>query len=147
MFILVTSFLFRHQVQTLLSAASNGHAEVVKIVLEQLGEDGCNERNKDGWTALMFASWKDHIDVVDLLLELDENAQIDIDASVGGGWTALIIAAFNGHWRIVERLLLKGASLQSTSMTALQMAKMSHEDVDSFDKLRTINIIKTALKN
>jgi len=65
--------------------------------------------DKDGWSALMWASWSGLPKVVALLLE--KGAKVNVIETAG--WDALQIAAFKGEYEIVKMLLDKGAVQRS----------------------------------
>ena len=98
-------------VKTLLSAGANGsqdgHSWVGQILLKK-GADP-NIWNKDGATALMYASHNDHSEVVEILLKggADPNIQKKDEA------TALMYASQNGHFEVVQILLKGGADPNS----------------------------------
>ena len=64
-------------------AASNGHAEVAKELL-RAPFVSTNLQDKDGWTALIFACDRNHIAVVELLIEhnCDVNVQTIVSNAV-----------------------------------------------------------------
>ena len=66
-------------------AASEGHVEVARILLEA-SKDLAND---DVFTALMCASAKGHVEVVRILLEAGANMDLAGDA----GYTALLFAS------------------------------------------------------
>jgi ankyrin repeat protein len=90
-------------------AAQNGHAAVVKLLLEK----GAELESKDKWysykrTALSCAAENGHAAVVKLLLE--EGAELELKDNK---WrTPLSWAAENGHAAVVKLLLEKGAELK-----------------------------------
>ena len=78
---------------------------------------------EDGRTALMFAAWNGHIDIVELLLA----AGVDIDQTTGEGWTALMLAARNEQIAMTKYLIDRGAngSLRTKEgTTALQIMQL-----------------------
>ena len=80
------------------------------------------QENKDGWTALMYASARGHSEIVRLLV--DRGAELDITDKKDGE-TALILASARGHSEIVKILLDKGANIQAMNdfgWTALALA-------------------------
>jgi len=85
-------------------AASNGHEEVVKILL---GRDDVNPDKPDSnsQTALLCAAQNGHEGVVKVLLERDD---IDPDKPSKYGRTALFYSAHNGHEGVVKILLKRG---------------------------------------
>jgi hypothetical protein len=86
--------------QFLVIASANGHKEIVAFLLEK-GID-VNQQDKDGFTALMEASWKGHKEIVQMLMQ---DKRIEINKQDKNGWTALIMASENGHKEIVQMLL------------------------------------------
>ena len=100
-------------------AASNGHLEVVQLLLEAGAEK--NAAAGDGSTALHFAAQDDHAEVVQLLLGAgaDENA---VDA---GGGTALHYAAQYGYVEVARLLLETGIDKdagEAEGLTAFMLA-------------------------
>ena len=90
-----------------------------KILLE----DGAyaNVSDKQGWTALHWASSRGSGAMVENLLEY----QVDINARDFSGWTPLFWAAIQGHEQIVRRLLEKKADhllMDSNGWTCLHWA-------------------------
>lgn len=65
-----------------------------------------NARDRDGWTALMWASWSNLPKVTAKLLALGA----DVNAADRLGNTALTLAALQGHGGMVALLLQKGAN-------------------------------------
>ena len=72
-------------------------------------------------TALMFASWEDHAEIVKILLEKGADPSI----SDKDGWTALMRAVFKGHTSTAKVLLERGADVSegSDQKTALKIAE------------------------
>jgi ankyrin repeat protein len=103
-------------------AASRGHFEVVKLLLEK-GANVNAKQPDDGRTALIWAAETGHSEVIRLLLEkgADVNAkQMRFD------FTALMEASMRGDAESVKLLLEKGADVNAkdySGNTALGMAK------------------------
>lgn len=129
----------------LIAACSNGHAEVVKVLLE----NGAlvDAQDKSGESALIAAALNDHPHVVDLLLahgasidlvELNHGRSalnaasakghlqsakvlVDHDANIESedinGWSCLSVAVRNQHLEMVKYLLEKGANQNVKDMT------------------------------
>jgi len=100
----------------LILAATNGNKTLVEFLLAHRAKLGV--RNQVGDTALMVASLKGHLEIVQLLV----NAQAEINQT---GWTALHYAVFEGQDEIVKFLLQKGADINAKApnhMTALMLA-------------------------
>ncbi|KAG0313875.1 hypothetical protein BGZ99_008523 [Dissophora globulifera] len=84
-------------------AASRGHEEIVRILIDQAGA-GVDVQDREGETALLKASYAGHYAVVCLLLKRGANIhQRDKD-----GWTALHNASSKGFIDIAQVLLEKG---------------------------------------
>ena len=88
-----------HDLTPLHLAARHGHAEVVKVLLEN--EANVTARDKNGLTPLHTASEYSRAPVVNLLLD----AHADCNATNNDGDTALILACRNGSHMVVRRLL------------------------------------------
>ena len=86
-------------------AAEKGWVDITDFLLE-IGVD-INLQNSDGWTALMYASWRGQTDVVDRLLS---TRQCNVNLKDKKGFTALFLAVENGHLEIVDRLIVYGAN-------------------------------------
>ena len=80
-------------------AVQNGHTGIAQLLIEKGGN--IEAKNKDQWTALIFASQMAHFDTVELLLANDANIGIN----------ALMMAAMNGHTNTVRLLLENGANI------------------------------------
>jgi ankyrin repeat protein len=78
-------------------------APIVRMLLGQ--PVNLETRDRDGWTALMWASWSGLPQVVGVLL--DHGAGTSVADRQGN--TALILAAQRGNAQIVKMLLAKGA--------------------------------------
>ncbi len=74
------------------------HNEVKKII--EAGID-VNAEDKNGWTALMFASQEGHTDIARLLLKNGA----DVTAQNNEWGTAMVFALENGHFEIVALIL------------------------------------------
>ena len=87
------------------------------------------KENIHGETALMWASYHGHKDIVELLLKNGA----DVNARDDDGCTALIKASFRGHKEIVELLLKRGADVSMANKngnTALIFASSwGHEEI------------------
>ena len=82
-------------------AASNGHFNIVEMILEEIEEMPIDSR---GVTPLHEAALRGHEDIVNLLLD---NSEQDKNHSDYDGNTPLLNAARNGHDRIVQLILDK----------------------------------------
>jgi ankyrin repeat protein len=86
----------------LINAAAAGDLVRVKSLIAA-GED-VNGKTDDGETALMWAVWGDHAEVVEALL----TAGAEVNAKAKDGRTALKIAQVAGHTRMVKLLRQAG---------------------------------------
>ena len=97
--------------------------------LIQTGSHPDGYKNKDGWTALIWASCNGHAEVVKFLLSNGANP----DVQGYDGWSALLWASHNGYAQVAEMLLDHGADtdLQGESGgTALTRASdKGHVDI------------------
>ncbi|MDX5462098.1 MAG: ankyrin repeat domain-containing protein [Wolbachia endosymbiont of Tetragnatha montana] len=89
-------------------AASNGHTEIVKCLVDEKTVDvnqkyGC-------WTPLHSAAWYGHKDVVTTLLEKGVDINNVADSYL---WTPLHFAAWHGHKDVVTTLLGGGANVNA----------------------------------
>ena len=96
-----------------LATACNRSFEVVRTIIteaENLGEPiNVDERNNEGFTALMYAADNGNVDSVRFLL--DKGA--DIEARNEEGYTPLIYAAWSGHNSTAKLLLDRGANVNA----------------------------------
>ncbi|CAG8905457.1 unnamed protein product [Penicillium egyptiacum] len=106
---------------------SNGHLEVIKVLLDDGAE--VTVTDNDGWTPVNAASSNRHLEVVKLLLENGA----DIGVANNDGWTPLYSAASNCHLEVVKLLLNQGANISvvdKRGCTALHIAaEDGHVDV------------------
>ena len=92
-----------------MAAIEGGHAGLVKE-LALLGAN-VHALDKDGWDALMIASFHGRVAVCSVLL--DHGAVMT--TRNGQGWTALHLSAFNAHLQAGLLLCSKGADLMAVS--------------------------------
>lgn len=95
------SALADNKVGALVNAALDGKLEQVKTLIEKEGVDINVRESKIGATALMIASGKGHLEVVQYLI----NKGADINAKVDSGRTALMMASQMGHLGVVKALI------------------------------------------
>ncbi|KAF0718207.1 hypothetical protein As57867_001832, partial [Aphanomyces stellatus] len=88
----------------LISASEDGHAEVVRMLLDHGGVD-INIGGENGKSALISASMNGHAEVVRMLLD---HGGVDINVVDRNGISALISASMNGHAEVVRVLLDHG---------------------------------------
>ena len=97
-------------------AARKGHAEVVKVLLDNRADANVS-RHVDGVTPLYIAAQNGHTEVVKLLL----NNKADVNASKHNGVTPLYLAAQNGHTQVVKLLLDNKADVNASRHTDLSL--------------------------
>jgi ankyrin repeat protein len=113
-----------------INAARDGNLDLIVDMLYAGAE--INARDHMKWTALMWASFNGHDDIVEYLLE---NSKLDINATttVSHGWTALMLAVQNNHVKIVQDLLYLNADVNIATKdgwTALMIAaSYGHIDI------------------
>jgi hypothetical protein len=116
-------------------AASNGHIEIVRLLLQNGAE--VNVRNNRGNTPLHSAAYQGHIDILHLLVENGAN----LEAQSDDGWRALHCAAYNGHLPFIQELKSRYHvdinARNNNGITALFYARMYdlfHSDDDLKNK-------------
>lgn len=93
--------------------------------LERLLEDSrveIDQKDKDGWTALHWASWSGLDRLSDILIK----KKADINNREGNGFTPLMLAAMRGNFQVAALLLEKGADMNAVNKfgkNALQLAE------------------------
>ncbi|MBM4222874.1 MAG: hypothetical protein FJ161_03645, partial [Gammaproteobacteria bacterium] len=85
--------------------AKQGFGKALSILIQNNAP--LDLQNQYGNTALIYAAYNDHTDIVTALITAGANPNL----SNQGGNTALIYAAQNGHTAIVQSLIDKGANL------------------------------------
>ncbi|CEM09971.1 unnamed protein product [Vitrella brassicaformis CCMP3155] len=105
-----------------LEAAKRGEAEWVAALIEA-GAD-TNQLDNSGWTPLMWACVRRHINVGFLLIRAGAHLAHRADS----GWTALHTAAYSGSLELIRLLVTSGASVHATEKrrrTPLHLAASS----------------------
>ncbi|TMS38043.1 hypothetical protein L596_004856 [Steinernema carpocapsae] len=82
----------------LMVCARCGHTDIARLVI---AESELDDTDNDGWSALLNAAHKGHIEIVQLLLD----AGSAVDQTDLMGWTALMWAVYKNHLPVVEVLL------------------------------------------
>lgn len=70
-----------------------------------------DQKDKDGWTALHWASWSGLDRLSDMLIE----KKADINNREGNGFTPLMLAAMRGNFQVAALLLEKGADMTAVN--------------------------------
>lgn len=108
--------------------------------LERLLQDSrveIDQKDRDGWTALHWASWSGLDRLSDILIEKKAN----INDKEGNGFTPLMLAAMRGNFQVAALLLEKGADMGAVNKfgkNALQLAEEGAQAYQSsFDLTKT----------
>jgi ankyrin repeat protein len=88
-----------------------GHAPCLDALLKHCPKEQVLATDKDGWTALMLASYNGHAPCIDALLKHCPKEQVL--ATDKDGWTALMLACFNGDAPCIDALLKQRPKEQS----------------------------------
>jgi ankyrin repeat protein len=106
----------------LITAASQGKIEVIIDLIPKLTEHEINATNHTGYTALITAAERGHLNIVQLLIA--NNADVNIQA-YPSGYTALMVAIEQNHLEVVEALLKAKANIDTrddAGQTAMNLA-------------------------
>jgi ankyrin repeat protein len=104
----------------------NNLAEVRRLL--SVGAD-VNAKDSSGWTSLLEASLRCHVQVV---IELMEHGA-DVEANTIEGWTSLHWACMKGHWAVVNELLSPNDSNGATT-SILGKRKSRGADTEAKDR-------------
>lgn len=130
-FILI--FNFNYAQKSIFEIAKNGTVEELKELYEK--DTNCiNQRDKFGFSPLIYACYKGNFEVSNYLINIDNN--LDYQSKEG---TALMAAVMKGNVEIIEKLIKKKANLDLTNdngVTALMLAV----------QFKKLDIIKLLLK-
>ncbi|TFK27259.1 ankyrin [Coprinopsis marcescibilis] len=115
-----------HSITPLMLASEHGHLKIVELLLGVVDVDHINATDKGGWSALTYASFNGHVEVVRAILgfqcaregrttaPLDQSvcdegipygAGINVNGASTDDETALIVAAQGGETGVVQELL------------------------------------------
>ena len=119
LFISFSSYASNSLDDGLIEAAKDDKIQIVNEMLDK-GAD-VNAKDKDGWTALLHATWYGNIDVVNQLIAKGT----DVNAKNNDGETALMFAYENGYGEIVKLLKTAGALEM-----VLEEAKFKQNDIN-----------------
>ncbi|MCP4397106.1 MAG: ankyrin repeat domain-containing protein, partial [bacterium] len=117
----------------LMLAASEGHAEIVRLLCEQ---DAVLETAlPDGWTALMLGAYRGDLKTVEILIEQGANVNTIVKAGKWKDYTVLMAAVLKEHVEIVRLLLAHRAKvitghIGGESALILALKRGSEEIVD-----------------
>lgn len=103
-----------------------------------------DQKDKDGWTALHWASWSG----LDRLSEMLIEKKADINNKEDNGFTPLMLAAMRGNIQVAALLLEKGADMNAVNKfgkTALQLAEEGATAYQGSFKLTKTKVSKAPL--
>ena len=124
----ITRALFTDNTNQIMMAGEIGHSDIIKLLLDVRPQD-INHKDNCGATALTYAAFHGHKEIVELLL----NKGANIDNKDNNGSTALTKVAFHGHKEIVKLLLDKGPNINekdNDGSTALTKAAFhGHKEI------------------
>ena len=110
-------------------ACQQGHMEMVELLAAN-GADAV-ARNGEGWTPLMAASFKGHVNIIRYLFDITGGTS-GINAVKDDGETALCLACHGGHAEVVRLLLDAGSDptkARADGMTPMDIAMATgHHD-------------------
>jgi Ankyrin repeats (3 copies) len=115
--------------QQLNNACSEGDIETVRQLLNR-GVDVNKKDDREGWTALHFAIFEEHKEIIKLLL--DNGA--DINQEDNEGWTALYVGSDYIQKEIVELLVTRKADFNQDDNEQL-IAACSDGDIETVKQL------------
>jgi ankyrin repeat protein len=108
----------------LISAIRYGFVPVAAALLDHPGSDA-NFADRNGWTPLMWASWGDNPDLINLLLKHGAK----LDTTDADGLTAMAVASQNAKIKSAMTLLAAGADVNAPvakgGYTPLMLAAVS----------------------
>ena len=97
--------------KAMLDACKNGKLDSIKTLFDMSLIKNIDFVDKDKMTSLMYAVWRNYLDIVQLLV--DKRASIDLQDK--DNWTALKYAVSNNRIEITKLLIDKGANLDLMS--------------------------------
>eukprot|EP00042_Codosiga_hollandica_P039374 m.329480 g.329480 ORF g.329480 m.329480 type:complete len:375 (+) comp55602_c0_seq34:71-1195(+) len=102
-------------------AADDGHLTLIQQLVAEHGRDILTAQEPyTGYTALQFAVWRGHANVLEWLLDQG----FGIDAPDKLGWTPLMFAAFKSQTELAKMLLDRGANIAGKfGRSATQLAQ------------------------
>ncbi|KAJ5380073.1 ankyrin repeat-containing domain protein [Penicillium cataractarum] len=114
--------------RSLITAARNGHAELVRLLLNE-GADVDGEGEFHG-TAMADACYNGHEEVIKILLDRGANVNIGLSSIHLASRNSLEAAAYGGHLGIVQKLLDRGIDTRAYGGRALwEAAGEGHEEI------------------
>jgi hypothetical protein len=104
----IEGHLFRYEYEEAFKSLSNFKEQNPPEIWEMaLSVIDLNVQDNDGWTALMWAAFGGHLEVVRLLIA----KKTDLNIRNNLGDTALMLAAVKGHTEVVKLLIAAGAAV------------------------------------
>jgi FOG: Ankyrin repeat len=114
-------------------AARNGHADIVRMLLNAVPEDArlalVNQQNNNGETLLFYAAFSGQAEIARMLLDaVPEVARLTlVNQKDNYGWTPLHCAAYNGKIEIAQMLTADGACLDDQNNQGKTPAQVARE--------------------
>ena len=101
----------------LIGAASYGHADCVRLLIEANASVHAATDNSSvpGSTALIMAAFRGHVNCATLLLE----AKANVEAGTNDGSTACMMGAYSGHADCVRALIEAKADVEAATFDGL----------------------------
>ncbi len=119
----------------LMSAAAEGHMEVVRVLLMHNAQ--VNACNHEGDTALHFAVRNNEIEIARYLLE--QGAEVNARNCMGV--TPLMVAAWSGFEKQVQQLLEAGADAEAVDEEGSRAALHAREVQDTATRERILQLL------
>ena len=107
----------------LMFASCNGNQVMCRTLLQKRAS--VDKENHDGWTALIYAAWKGHIEVCNLLISNGVDA--DVNQQLEDGTSPLLLAAQNGHAHVCTLLLKMNANVNQQTNTGCSSLHIAAE--------------------
>ncbi|XP_065826100.1 uncharacterized protein [Oscarella lobularis] len=105
---------------SLMMACQKGHLNTVSLLVSK--QSDINIKEKNGWTALHFASFYGQTAVTEYLIE---HCGVNVNEQNDNGWTSLMMACQKGHLDTVQLLVSKQCDInirEKDGWTALHVA-------------------------
>ena len=101
-----TAFLIKDSRTPLMEACFTGNLKAAEVLVEFKPEEVDASDEKLGWTALMYAAYKGHLDIVKMLVEHGA----DVNKESNHGFSPAMAAFNNDHMDVVSFLVEHGAN-------------------------------------
>lgn len=91
-------------------ASRKGCIEIIELLIKHGVDIKNNSRDKDRWTALMWASFGGNLETIEYLVKIG----VDINEQIENGTTALMITSKEGLLKTTKLLIEEGADVNIT---------------------------------